>query len=69
MLTGVLKRNESILKMLSTFHESYNLHIMSFMTEFLSYRNQSIGLLCKSMDWFAYDKDLRHEIVKEKRKL
>ena len=27
----------------------------------LSYRNQSIGLECKSMDWFLYDCDLRHE--------
>ena len=30
----------------------------------LSYRNQSIDLLCKSMDWFLYDKILRHERVK-----
>ena len=30
---------------------------------FLSYRNQSIDLLCKSMDWFPYDIDLRHERV------
>ena len=30
----------------------------------LSYRNMSTDLLCKSMDWFLYDKDLRHEIVK-----
>ena len=30
----------------------------------LSYRNQSIHLLCKSMDWFLYDRDLCHEIVK-----
>ena len=29
----------------------------------LSYRNQSIDLLCKSMDWFLYDNDLRHERV------
>ena len=27
----------------------------------LSYRNQSIDLQSKSMDWFLYDKDLRHE--------
>ena len=31
--------------------------------KFLSYRNQSIDLLCKSMDWFLYDRDLRYEIV------
>ena len=30
----------------------------------LSYRNQTIDLLCKSMDWFLYDRDLRHESVK-----
>ena len=30
----------------------------------LSYRNQSINLLCKSMNWFLYDRDLRHEGVK-----
>ena len=27
----------------------------------LPYRNQSIDLLCKSMDWFLNGKDLRHE--------
>ena len=30
---------------------------------YLSYRNQSIDLLCKPMDWFLYDWDLRHESV------
>ena len=30
----------------------------------LSYRNQSIDLLCKSMDWFLYDNSLHHEGVK-----
>ena len=29
----------------------------------LSYRNQAIELLCKSMDWFLYDNGLRHERV------
>ena len=29
----------------------------------LSYRNQSIDLLHKSMDWFLYDNGLRHERV------
>ena len=29
----------------------------------LSYRNQSIDLLYKSLDWFLYDGDLRHKIV------
>ena len=30
---------------------------------FLSYRDQSIDLRGKSMDWFLYDKDLCHEKV------
>ena len=30
----------------------------------LSYRNQSIDLLRKSMDWFLYDNGLHHEWVK-----
>ena len=29
----------------------------------LSYRNKSIGLLCKSIDSFLYDKDFCHESV------
>ena len=29
----------------------------------LSYRNQFIDLLRKSMDWFLYDNGLRHERV------
>ena len=32
----------------------------------LSYRNQSIDLLCKSMDWFLYGNALRHERVERK---
>ena len=27
----------------------------------LSFRNQSLDLFCKSMDWFLYNEDLRHE--------
>ena len=32
----------------------------------LLYRNQSIDLLCKSMDWFLHNRDLRHESVNRK---
>ena len=32
---------------------------------FISYRKQSIHLLCKSIDWFLYDRGLRHERVKQ----
>ena len=35
------------------------------MTEPISYRNQAIDLLCKSMDWFLYDRDLLHEGVNQ----
>ena len=33
----------------------------------LSYRNQFIDLLWKSIDWFLYDRDPRHERIKTKR--
>ena len=29
----------------------------------LSYRNQSIDLHCKSLNWFLYDRDLGHKRV------
>ena len=32
--------------------------------EFQPNSNQVIDLLCKSMDWFLFDRDLRHEGVK-----
>ena len=35
----------------------------------LSYKNQSIDLLSKSLDWFLYNRDLRHEKVKGAMKL
>ena len=35
----------------------------------LLYRSQPIDLLCKSMDWFLYHKDLRHEGVQHNSKL
>ena len=34
-----------------------------FHDEGLSCRNQFIDLLCKSMDWFQYDRDIRYERV------
>ena len=38
----------------------------SFMTGALLYRNQSIDLQKKSMDWFLYDNGLSHERVKSR---
>ena len=37
--------------------------INSFMMEVVIMENQSIDLLCKSMDLFLYDNGLRHERV------
>ena len=31
----------------------------------ISYRNQSIDLIYKSMEWFLYDRDIRHERVND----
>ena len=42
----------------------FNFSLNSFMTEALSYRNNSIDFLCKSMDCFLCDNSLRHERVK-----
>ena len=39
------------------------------MKESLSYRNQSIDLQSKSMDWILYDWDHHHEIVNNRSKL
>ena len=44
-------------------HQDLNIKI--FMTEVPSYR-KPIMLLCKSVDWFLYDRGLHHERVKEK---
>ena len=41
-----------------------HLHLTLSHTRPISYRNQSIDLLCKSMDWFLYDIGLGHERVK-----
>ena len=40
--------------------------LKSFLKEVPIIRNQSIDLLCKSMDWFLYDRSLRHERVHPK---
>ena len=39
------------------------------MTEVLIYRNQSIDLLYKSVDWFLDDRDLRHERVNKQSRI
>ena len=39
-------------------------HLILLWQSSLSYRNQLIDVLCKSVDWFLYDNDLRYENVK-----
>ena len=50
-------RSKCLLDAFITLHNS-------FMTETLLYRNHSIDMQSKSMYWFLYDKDLRHERAK-----
>ena len=52
-----------VAKFLKHFYLSLCSLILSWRRS-LSYRNQSIDLLYKSMHWFLYDRDLRHERVK-----
>ena len=48
-----------------TIHSLRKLLVLTFSWQRpVSYRNQSIDLLCKSTDWFLYDNGLRHERVK-----
>ena len=46
------------------FEDIRRLKINSFMTKVLIIRNQSIDMQSKSMDWFLYEKGLRHEKAK-----
>ena len=40
------------------------LHLTLSLRRSLLYRNQAIDLLCKSMDWFLYDRDFSYEGAK-----
>ena len=51
-------------KLKSKLDYHQNVHLTFSWRKSLSYRNQSIDLLFKSMDWFLYDNGLRHERVK-----
>ena len=49
--------------------ENQNRFSVSFYDVSLSYKNQPIDLLCKSMNCSLYDMDLRHERIKIKNML
>ena len=61
-----LHKNKSLPSRLSLVNldKFINMYWLSW-RRFLSYRNQTIDLLCKSMDWLIYDWISRHERVKE----
>ena len=52
---------------LQIFNTTKNLSLTLSWRRPLTYRNQSIDLWNKSMDWFLYDNGLRHERVKQTR--
>ena len=62
---GVLK--EELFKLWVNLSSNYVLRFCLTLSyrRSLSYRNQSIDLFCKSMDWFLYDWDIHHGIVKK----
>ena len=47
-----------------TKHSDFRLLFNSFMTDDPTYRNHSIDLQSKWMDWFLYDRELHHERLK-----
>ena len=65
-MAGVILQSSSFLKQVGNFYVTAwsEISITLFWRRSISYRNQSIDLLCNSMDWFLYDRDLRQERVK-----
>ena len=47
------------------FHEKTSFFLSLSWRRFLSYRNQSVDLQSKSLNWLLYDRDSRHEKVKQ----
>ena len=64
-----IQSNDVNQKFIITFWEQFSRHIVGNELTLsrwrpLSYRNQSIDLLGKSMDWFLYENGLRPERIK-----
>ena len=57
-------RRTSCLEIISKFLPKYLMNLTLSRRSPLLYRNHSIDLLCKSMDWFLYNNGLRLERVK-----
>ena len=47
------------------FHEKTSFFLSLSWRRFQSYRNQSVDLQSKSLNWLLYDRDSRHEKVKQ----
>ena len=62
--TSWRKKVNSEFSLYWVWESSYQLVFNSFVTEVLLFRNESIDLQRKSMEWFVYDRDLRQERVK-----
>ena len=61
-----LNMRHKLLKMLISYILNAPISLTFSWRRPLSYRNQSIDLLRKSIDWFLYDIGLRHERVKKR---
>ena len=61
-LWKIQREQEFYLIMVTIFEHALNLTLSRRRP--IPYRNQSIDLICKSMDWFLYGIGLRHERVK-----
>ena len=61
--TGLMNSNNALRKMLQLLE--LQMFRSSSWRRLLSYRNHSIDLQSKSMDWFLYNKGLRHERVND----
>ena len=60
----VIKKLKNLIFTVNSFFCRPSSHLTLSRRRPLSYRNQSIDLLCKSVDWFLYDNGVRLERVK-----
>ena len=59
----LLEKEDKISKLWANSKYEFFISLTPSWRTSLLYKNQSIGLLCKSMEWFLYDRDVCHEKV------
>ena len=59
----LLEKEDKISKLWANSKYEFFISLSPSWRTSLLYKNQSIGLLCKSMEWFLYDRDVCHEKV------